>query len=564
MADMVAVLPTFFLFGPISLLAALFPVVFGGLALWVRRWSVFFSVVSLVSLFYLGNAYSWLFIFYFQEQTIGRSRGLTFLLVGICFAGLVCSLLRQQTLDSRLKPTRLDHFLLGLLAVGGIAILCYAAARDILAQPPWKELAALSCAFIAGVMALLIDWKLRFARSHAEPAMLLGLAFGFGLATGTTPIANVKVLWVFDSGNPGVFTSSPLVHDQRLYQAGGYSKGQQGFGILHCLDSLTGRPLWDFTADGTMKQVFSSPRLDGDNLFLGEGFHRDADCRLFCIHRTSGQLVWSVSTRSHTESSPCVDKGRVYCGAGDDGVLCVDEKSGKEIWHFRGLHVDASPAVVQGRVFAGSGYGSHEVFALDAESGKRLWQQQVNLPAFASPLVVEGRVYFGLGTGNLIDSGPRPAGAMLCCAADTGTILWRKDFADAVHARPIAHGDTVCFGCRDGRFYSLDRASGQERWHCDLGSPIVAAAAISPTAANDPALYVCATGGKVCRFNAATGQIDWTFDVGKHSSMKPQLVSTPCIFQGNDDHGPFRRIYFGASLSTIVTTNAVCYCLEER
>src|SRR5687767_5466743 len=34
----------------------------------------------------------------------------------------------------------------------------------------------------------------------------------------------------------------------------------------------------------------------------------------------------------------------------------------------------ATPAVVDGKVFVGGGFGSHEFYAFDAETGKMLWQ----------------------------------------------------------------------------------------------------------------------------------------------------------------------------------------------
>src|SRR3974390_3294005 len=53
-----AIIPTFILLGPIALLAALLPVVFAGLAFFLRRWLVLLSIASLDSTLYL--TYAWL------------------------------------------------------------------------------------------------------------------------------------------------------------------------------------------------------------------------------------------------------------------------------------------------------------------------------------------------------------------------------------------------------------------------------------------------------------------------------------------------------------------------
>ena len=107
---------------------------------------------------------------------------------------------------------------------------------------------------------------------------------------------------------------------------------------------------------------------------------------------------------SHTESSPCVVDGRVFFGAGDDGVFCLDAVSGRRIWHFQGPHVDSSPAVVGGRVYAGSGYGDHYMFCLDSRTGNVVWKTVADFPAFASPTVSGRHVFFGIGTGDMLAS----------------------------------------------------------------------------------------------------------------------------------------------------------------
>src|SRR5438067_13919638 len=44
-----AVIPSLSVFGPLALLAAVFPAVFGGLALWLKRWSYLLTAASVMS-----------------------------------------------------------------------------------------------------------------------------------------------------------------------------------------------------------------------------------------------------------------------------------------------------------------------------------------------------------------------------------------------------------------------------------------------------------------------------------------------------------------------------------
>src|SRR5262249_2531711 len=150
-----------------------------------------------------------------------------------------------------------------------------------------------------------------------------------------------------------------------------------------------------------MKQGFSTPCLADGRLYVGEGFHQDKECRLFCLNADTGAKIWEFETSSHTESSPCIVNGKVYFGAGDDGVYCLKAADGREVWHFPGLHVDSSPVVIDGRLYAGSGVGDRlnttELFCLDAATGQPVWRLPIDLPAFGAPTVAGNEAFFGIG-----------------------------------------------------------------------------------------------------------------------------------------------------------------------
>src|SRR5437763_10931928 len=52
-----AVIPTITVLGPLAFLAWLFPVIFGGLALFLRRWRVLFATVGIGSAVYVAEAW---------------------------------------------------------------------------------------------------------------------------------------------------------------------------------------------------------------------------------------------------------------------------------------------------------------------------------------------------------------------------------------------------------------------------------------------------------------------------------------------------------------------------
>ena len=311
-----------------------------------------------------------------------------------------------------------------------------------------------------------------------------------------------------------------------------------------------------------MKQIFSSPFVVGDRLFIGEGYHQHADCKLYCLNARTGAKLWEFVTMSHTESSPCVVDGKVYFGAGDDGVYCVDADSGKQIWHYKGLHVDTSPTVVAGRVYGGSGYGDrYYIFCLKAESGDIVWRQDSKLPVFGSPTVIDNQVFFGSGNGNMLQSAAQPAGALLCVSTAKGEPMWPA-FAvpDSVLMKPATDAKHVWFGSRDGNFYCLNRRDGSLAWKKELGSPIVTAPALAgcPTCGHSSTLYVAASNGKVFCLDPDNGQEYWAYEMP--SQLKPELLSSPRLFAGNGN----RRLYFGAVHTIDGSSMGSLYCLEDR
>jgi outer membrane protein assembly factor BamB len=589
-----AVIPTFVVIGPVALLATLFPAVFGGLALFLRRWTVLLAVASLASTLYLLHAWfnGWL-----QETWWGTTQGLWTALALVSLGGAAWSLARHRkavTPDSA-KVKRLrrgDEFVLHLLSCACLIVALYYWAKGDDFRLLWRQalLALAIPVWVGSLYALYLHFstesRLRSPILSAESVMITAMAVAcLGLGTSqrlspseaapatdnqsgsssAEPVAKLLgVKWVFRPRNRGSITSSPLVNGDVVYIGAAHQRGFSQRGGLYCLDRQTGKERWVFDGGGEMKPVFSSPCIADGRLYVGEGFHQDSACRLFCLNAKDGTKLWDFPTASHTESSPCVEGGRVFFGAGDDGIYCIDAVTGKERWHFRGLHVDSSPAVVGERVYASSGYGRPEIFCLDAKSGEVRWRNVVNVPAFASPVVDGGHVFFGLGTGDLLTSTDSPAGALLCVDAKDGSMVWRFDVPDAVHGKPAVDSHRVFFGSRDGNLYCLDRHVGQLQWKRALGSPSVTAPALAPFPQGPSAVYAIGTGGAVCCLDPANGQQNWVMNIRNSSEGNPQLVSSPAAVNDQIDGRARHRLYIGVWLNDPLGSIAAVYCLEDE
>ncbi len=151
-------------------------------------------------------------------------------------------------------------------------------------------------------------------------------------------------------------------------------------------------------------------------------------------------------------------------------------------------------------------------------------------------------------------------------SAKTGDLIWRCDVPDAVHGKPAVDHHHVYFGSRDGFCYCLDKQSGEPIWKESLGSPVVSSVVLArcPHCGNCTGLYAAGSNGKVACLVANTGQVNWTFDLSRHSQSQAQLLSTPALIMEADDNGQRSLLYIGAGLTGPLNTTAGLYCLQDE
>ncbi|MEQ1858337.1 MAG: PQQ-binding-like beta-propeller repeat protein [Chthoniobacteraceae bacterium] len=184
----------------------------------------------------------------------------------------------------------------------------------------------------------------------------------------------------------------------------------------------------------------------------------------------------------------------------------------------------ASPSVADGRVFVADAElvkptARERVQGFDATSGKVLWTyaydvsypewafspDQANGPA-ATPVVVDGKVYALGGSGEV-----------LCLAAATGELLWRKDLGKEYKVptlqcrpSPLIDGDLLIMhpGAKPGAcVLALDRHTGREVWKA-LNESVSNSSPIIITSGGERQLIVW-TGESVASLDPANGTTFW-------------------------------------------------------
>jgi Ca-activated chloride channel homolog len=208
---------------------------------------------------------------------------------------------------------------------------------------------------------------------------------------------------------------------------------------------------------------------------------------------------------------------------------------GKSGWALKlpGNRPIATPAYWDGMLFIGGGYGSHEFYAINAQTGavvwqiktsddgptaavvedgcvafntesctvvvcdgktgKLLWQEWLGDPLMSQPAIYKGRLYIahpaGQRSGQLANSANqgsvthvappgRAAGHYLLCAElKTGKHVWDQPIPTDVISAPVINDDRVYFTCFDGTSFCFDAEGGSLVWkkeNSGTSAPLVA------------------------------------------------------------------------------------------
>jgi len=211
-------------------------------------------------------------------------------------------------------------------------------------------------------------------------------------------------------------------------------------------------------------------------------------------------------------------------------------KDGRGGWVVRipGGRPLATPAYADGMLFVGGGYGSHEFYAFDAATGRKvwemktgddgptaavvedgcvafntesctviiaeartgklLWQEWLGDPLMSQPAIAKGKLYIaypggqphgangpaaqnGANGAHASAPGRAPGHRLLCADLKTGRHLWEQDITGDVVSAPVVDANQVFFTCFDGTSFALNCADGSIAWqkhNAATSAPLVA------------------------------------------------------------------------------------------
>jgi len=254
---------------------------------------------------------------------------------------------------------------------------------------------------------------------------------------------------------------------------------------------------------------------------------------------TAPVQVWqSKAGRRFTGRMVVVD-GTIYGGSVDRRVYAVDLASGQTRWSSRlGGLVGSGVLVAADTIYAASSRPEGKVYALDAQTGRRIWRTSVG-PVSAPLALVDGVLVAATQRGYLVGLDPQGGtvrwrrrlgvARIPAVAADSGTIvvatvdsLFRIGIRDgrvvrrapspgAIVSPWIQQGGVLVAGTTDSLVVAIGADDLRPRWQARLDAPVLA----SP-AAYGGALYAASRRGTLYRITADSvavadriAELDW-------------------------------------------------------
>ena len=201
-----------------------------------------------------------------------------------------------------------------------------------------------------------------------------------------------------------------------------------------------------FNSPGTM---LSSASLPGQWSMVGRDLQLTRHVPTMAT-QPEGMVVWSHDLGTPTRAAPIVHDGVVYVG-GFFKITALDASTGRQLWEATvPSPLDHSMALAGDLLYVG--LTDHRVIALDRNTQQFLWTVKTGGPIASSPIVSDGIVYVGSGDN-----------ALNALDAASGEVLWREDIVGEVRAAPAVSEGHVYAADNLGNLHVFDARTGQSK-----------------------------------------------------------------------------------------------------
>jgi len=288
----------------------------------------------------------------------------------------------------------------------------------------------------------------------------------------------LRKIWSQDAGKgddvDSHLTSPPVV-------AGGLIYVQDSAAHVFAFRATDGRPVWDrdlAPRNGTdwptlwgllgKHNTIDPPQgmgggvaYDDGKIFVTSGFGV-----VICLDARTGRDIWRKDLGMPIVNAPTVNGGRLFVSTHDNHFYALAETDGRNLWDHQGISDPAgilasTNAAVSGETVIAP-YTSGEIYALRVQNGQVGWNDVLSrsgrVTALSSLDTIAGRPVIDRGVVYAISQ----SGLMAAFSINTGDRLWSRDIGGI--QTPWAAGDFIYVLDNNARVICLTRKEGKVRW----------------------------------------------------------------------------------------------------
>ena len=340
----------------------------------------------------------------------------------------------------------------------------------------------------AGPENVTLQWKFTAAgQINSNPAVVKGVAY-FGCMDGNIYAVNAQngsEIWTFQTGFAE--PSSPAVVNDRVYTGA-------DSGSVYCINAVTGKQVWKTLTGGITNNLLgsqsggvpnsrSSPMVVNNKVYVGA-----LDNNVYCLDAYTGQILWNYTTNGVIRATVSVVDNAVYAAAcspasgsqGNGSLYKLDANSGNMIWISRipysmnrtngqGNYMFAAPTVASGMVFIRSGL--FYTFGVNATTGTIIWKYEarfnIGTPGQTGGVIQINAPLYKYGKIYMNDFY-----GIVCLNATNGTEVWYTYLSREDISEGLAYSFGRIYAVTESRcLYVLDAQGGSKiSYYDNLGS----------------------------------------------------------------------------------------------
>ncbi|MDR0640453.1 MAG: PQQ-like beta-propeller repeat protein [Holosporales bacterium] len=286
----------------------------------------------------------------------------------------------------------------------------------------------------------------------------------------------------------------------------------------------------------------------------------DAIGELNCVEQRSGKIVWKRMVAKQPDESSfsgglTADNGVVYVSTNIGHVLAIDAKTGKELWNVNlKFPMKGPPLYVPGNIIVTA--INNQTFALDPRNGNTLWgktmnQEQTIMREASVPAVTGNSLICTYSSGDILAIDMQDGAELWTDTLFSGSMADSGSMISHIAASPVVIDGFALVLTSESRAAMIDVTTGIRVWEQSFGTTL------TPAVIRDWA-FILSNDNTLSCISLKTGRVKWTTDVkdfcdNKRSKKNRVKWIGPVLINGSvvvfSDGGDM--VYFDASTGNL-------------